>query len=113
MQQDLLKVLASHQDGEALLELNNKFTDVVQSVLSTGQKGAITITYNVKPAKVVDGRVTQVETDIAIKTKKADPAVGKGMFYVDPGDGRLTRDNNKRMERELGLYDGIPGQEVR
>jgi hypothetical protein len=97
---DITSVLIEMQRGQALSDINQKFNDLLKSVLDTGIKGELTIKLKIKPAKfAIGGAVLQIETEHEAKVKKPELSIGKSLFFVDAG-GRLSRDHPDQIAFE-------------
>ena len=90
---DLLQTLLDMRNGQVAADCNQKFNEVLQSVLETGGKGELVIKLLINPSKfAMGGAVVEVETEHETKMKKPELKVGKATFYVTK-DGRLTREH--------------------
>ena len=99
-----IDTLLTHQDGAGAAMVNEKFEEVVSAVLSNHSKGSLTVTIDVKPGKVKDGQVEQVETELKIKASKPEAGAGKGLFFVNPLSHKLQR-SKPNLQQELGLTE--------
>lgn len=103
-QNDLLHLLLEMRNGAVAIDLNNKFQEVLTSVLEAAGKGELTITLSVEPSKMgMGGVVLEVSAEHKVKMKKAELPVGKAAFFVTK-EGRLTRDD-PAQEQMFGLVD--------
>jgi len=90
---DLLEAILAMKNGQVAADLNNKFNEVLHSVLNTAGKGELTIKFKIEPSRLaIGGAVVEVEASHECKLKKPEPKIGRSIFFVGP-DGRLTRDN--------------------
>ena len=94
---DLLQILLDMRNGQVAADCNQKFNDVLRSVLETGGKGKLTIDLNIIPAKFGRGAaVIEIETSHECKMKKPEFTIGKSTFFVTP-NGDLTREDPEQM----------------
>ncbi len=91
-QNDFLSTVADMRAGAVLMDVNDKFNELMDAVRATSSKGEIQITLKIKPTKLAfGGSVAEVEIEHTVKTKKPELKVGTATFYVSE-EGRLTRD---------------------
>lgn len=101
---DLLSFLTDMRGGAVAIDLNQKFNEVVKSVLDTGGKGTLTIELNLEPSKMgVGGMVLEVSSEHKCKLKKPELPIGKATFFVTK-DGTLTRHD----PNQTSMFDAVP-----
>ena len=90
---DILGILAEMRSGRVIQDINEKFNDVIASVLDTGQKGELTVKVGIKPSRMgMGGAVLEVELSHDVKTKKPEHDIGTSVFFVTAG-GDLSRED--------------------
>ncbi len=90
---DLLQVLLDMRNGQVAADCNQKFNDVLRSVIETAGKGELTIKLFIKPSKLgMGGAVVEVETEHECKMRRPELSVGRSLFFVSES-GDLVRDN--------------------
>jgi len=95
---DFIQTLTDMRNGEVLLDVNGKFNELLEHVLSIGAKGSITLTVQVQPSKrALGGAVVEVTASHDCKLKLPELAIGNSLFFVTK-DGRLTRDDPAQTE---------------
>lgn len=88
---DLLQVILDMRNGAVAMDCNNKFNEVLKSVIETGGKGELNIKFMVRPSKMgMGGTVVEVETEHECKVKKPELAVGKSFFFITK-EGDMSR----------------------
>lgn len=93
IQTDFHDLLISMRSGSVMMDLNEKFNEVLAAVLETGGKGKLTIDINIEPARMgVGGCVLEVKTQHTTKLKKPQHDIGSSTFFVD-SEGKLVRDD--------------------
>lgn len=78
------------RNGKIAADINRKFGDLMAGILETGKAGKITVTLAVKPARLKDHQVAEVEVSHDCKIAKPEQDVGAAVFFVTP-EGGLTR----------------------
>lgn len=93
MENDLLSLLLDMRNGQVASDINAKFNEVMDAVLTTGGKGELTVKLFFKPSKLaMGGAVVEVETEHQCKLKKPELEIGRSFFFVTK-EGKLTRDD--------------------
>ena len=95
-------------DGTVVETLDQLLSDVCKGVYTTGGKGTVTLTLEVKPNGGKDGR-GGVQLDWKAAAKVPQPEHSKGFAFLD-GEYRVTREPPKdEMEKAMGIGDVIDG----
>lgn len=91
-QNDVLTTLADMRTGAVLIDVNDKFNELMNAVRATAAKGEISITLKVTPTKKnFGGSVAEVSIEHTVKSKIPELKVGTSTFFVSE-EGRLSRD---------------------
>ncbi|HXI90493.1 MAG TPA: hypothetical protein VNH18_29435 [Bryobacteraceae bacterium] len=85
-----LEVVASHRSGDILPELDEKLTEVLQAVRSTGKQGAIALVLKVKPYSKGKIETVLIEDEIKVKIPELDK--GGSIFFATDDDELLLND---------------------
>lgn len=97
MAQSILHLLSQIRGGAALVKANDRLSELVAAVKSTGQPGEITLTITVKPDKTDE---TIVKLVPKIKAKIPERAFAEGLFFVSD-NGELSREDPRQIELDL------------
>lgn len=94
---DIIQTLVEMRNGEAAMDCNRKFNELLSAVFETGKKGKVVVTLEVQPSKfAMGGGVVEVEIEHNCSIKKPELEVGHTLFFVAP-DGSLTRDDPSQL----------------
>lgn len=97
-QTDVIQTLCDMRDGAVIQEINEKFNELLAAVIDTAQKGELTVTVKLEPAKMgVGGIVLEVSAEHKTKIKKPELAIGAAQFWVTR-EGALSRTNPAQDE---------------
>lgn len=98
MPADFISTLVEMRGGNVVMDVNRKFTELLEAIQETGQKGKLTLILNVAPSKFSSGgTVAEVETSHDCSIKKPELSIGKSLFFFDR-NGALTRDDPAQTE---------------
>lgn len=81
------------QDGGINHELSDQLNELVRAIDSTGKAGSLTLRVKISPNK----RTGMVFVDTEIKLNNPIHDRPSSMFYIDPHDSNLVRNNPKQM----------------
>jgi len=93
---DFLATLAEMNRGRFILECGSQLSQLCDAVINTSGKGKLTLTLEVAPSGIKDGRVNQVEIRPVIRIVRPEPNQGRSIFFIV--DGKLTRDDPDQMD---------------
>lgn len=98
--QDFTGILAAIRNGNALIHLGEKLTDVTDGVIETGKPGALTVKLTIKPGKRNNRSGKIEDTHIFLDVKAAIPEHEDnldGVFFVHR-DGTLSRNDERQSD---------------
>jgi hypothetical protein len=90
----VFNVISRADHGVLLSELDERLNEVVQAVLDTGVKGAITIQIDVGKAK---GNNAMMEITTSFKAKTPEPVRVPDLYFADD-DGKLSRKDPRQPD---------------
>lgn len=90
--------------GQVHTRLSDQLHDLTEAVTSTGKKGTLTLTIEVKPIKPGQVDTLSVTAKSVLKAPEGDDAAPTSVFFTD-SSGNLTRSDPRQLTlplREVG-----------
>lgn len=89
---DIISVMAELNRGNFMIECGRQLQEAKDAIVRTGKKAKLTITLEIIPAGMRDGRINQLEISPSVTIKEPQESQGTSIFFVGE-DGRLTRND--------------------
>jgi hypothetical protein len=97
---DVVGVMAECNRGNFLIECGRQLQELTDGIIRTGKKGKLTITLELIPAGICDGRINQFEITPMVTIKEPQPSQGSSIFFVSE-DNHLTRDDPNQEQLDF------------
>lgn len=89
---DIIQVMAELNRGDFLIECGRQLQEATDAVIRTGAKSKVTITLDILPAGMRDGRINQFEISPAVTIKEPQARQPSSLFFITE-DGLLSRND--------------------
>lgn len=89
---NIIDIMSEMNRGNFIIECGRQLQEAKDAIVRTGKSAKLTITLEIIPAGMRDGRINQLEIKPSVTIKEPQESQGAWIFFVSE-DGRISRND--------------------